>query len=139
MLRLYHEAMKAKSADALAELYAPDAVHEFSFGVPNRPSRYEGREALRAGYRQAWEGHPLEIDAIEDVFVHEGADPEIIVGQWQLIGILSKTRRAVALTGLLVLRVRGGYVVHARDFMDGLGVASALGRQPFSPMSGATA
>jgi len=31
-----------------------------------------------------------------------------------------------------VLRVRNGQIVHARDFMDALGVAHALGRPPFS-------
>jgi hypothetical protein len=28
--------------------------------------------------------------------------------------------------------VRAGEIVHCRDFMDGLGVANALGRAPFS-------
>jgi ketosteroid isomerase-like protein len=132
VLTLYHRAMAAKSADDLAALYAPDAVHEFSFFTPNRPSRLLGRESVRASYKQGWERHPLEIDAIDDVFVVEGADPEMIVGQWQLVGIVRSTRRPVAITGLLVLRVHDGFIVHARDFVDGLGVADALGRAPFA-------
>jgi uncharacterized protein (TIGR02246 family) len=76
VLRRYHDAMRTKSADALAELYAVDAVHELSFFTPNRP-----RELI---------------------------------------------------TGLLVVRVHNGQIVHTRDFMDGLGIAHALGRAPFA-------
>jgi ketosteroid isomerase-like protein len=133
VLRLYHRAMEQKSADDLADLYALDAVHEFGFFTPNRPPRYEGREAVRAAYREGWHNHPLEIDTLGDVFVYEATDPEVVVGQWQLTGSVAATHAPVTLTGLLVLRVRHGHIVHARDFMDALGVAKALGRAPFAP------
>ncbi len=137
VLRLYQRAMQRKSADDLANLYAPDAIHEFGFFTPNRPARYEGREAIRAGYREGWHDHPLDIDTLGDVFVYEATDPEVVVGQWQLTGKVAATRAPVSLTGLLVLRVRHGLVVHARDFMDALGVANALGRIPFTPPANA--
>jgi ketosteroid isomerase-like protein len=133
VLRRFHAAMQARSADALADLYAPDAIHEFSFAVPHRPPRYVGQAEVRAGYREAWHDHPLDIDAIEDVFVHDASDPEVVVGQWRLRGSLRKTGAPIEATGLLVLRVRDGQIVHCHDFMDGLGLARALGRPPFSP------
>jgi len=132
VLGLYHRAMRAKSADDLAALYAPDGVHEFSFFTPGRSEPYAGREAIRAGYGQSWHNHPLAIDAIEDVFVHEAADPEVVIGQWRLTGSVIATGQPVVLTGLLVLRVRDGMIIHTRDFMDGMGVANALGRPPFA-------
>jgi ketosteroid isomerase-like protein len=132
VLRRYHRAMAARSADALADLYAVDAVLEFPFFVPNAASKYAGREAIRQLYRAAWTNHPLEVDVVDDVFVIESADPEVVMGQWQLVGVLKAASRPVALTGLLVLRVRHGRVVHAREFIDGLGNAHALGRLPFA-------
>ncbi|MFI0715123.1 YybH family protein [Streptomyces inhibens] len=54
ILDRFHRAMLDKSADDLADLYAPDAVHEFPFLFPSVPERYEGREEVRAGYRAAW-------------------------------------------------------------------------------------
>lgn len=132
VLRLFHAAMRAKSADALADLYTDDAIHEFSFHTPTQPPQLVGREAVRASYRAGWSNHPLHIDAIEDVFVEDGADPEVVIGQWRATGSLIATGAAVRITGLLVLRVRGGKLVHVRDFMDGLGIAHALGRPPFA-------
>lgn len=132
VLRLFHAAMTAKSADALADLYAPDATHEFPFFTPNQPARLEGREKIRDVYRRAWSDHPLDIERIDDVFVHEGEDREIVVGQWKARAIVRASGRAVEITGLLVLRVRSGLIVHTRDFMDALGIARALGREPFA-------
>lgn len=60
VLRLFHAAMAAKSADALADLYAADGVHELSFPTPHQPPRLEGREAVRETYRRAWSDHPLD-------------------------------------------------------------------------------
>ncbi|MGC5413307.1 nuclear transport factor 2 family protein, partial [Streptomyces sp. DT225] len=54
VLTRYYQAMIDKSPDALADLYAVDAVHEFPFASPGFPPRFEGREAVRAGYRAAW-------------------------------------------------------------------------------------
>ena len=132
VLHRYHDAMLTKSADALAELYAVDAVHEFSFFTPNRPRELVGREAIRASYRAGWADHPLEIHAIEDVFVHVAADPEVVTGQWRARASLRATGAPVEITGLLVVRVHNGEIVHTRDFMDALGIAHALGRAPFS-------
>ena len=131
VLRRFYDAMHAKSADALADLYAEDAIHEFSFTVPHRPSRYVGQAEVRAGYGEAWRDHPLEIDAIEDVFVHDAVDHEVVIGQWRLRGSLRATGVPVEVTGLIVLRVRDGKIVDCRDFMDAMGIARALGRPPF--------
>jgi ketosteroid isomerase-like protein len=122
-----------QDADALADLYAEDAVHEFPFFTPNRPDKLVGREAVRASYRESWASHPLDIDAIVDAFVEDGADPEVVIGQWRLSASVRETGKAVGLTGLLALRVSAGKITHVRDFMDTLGVAHALGRLPFTP------
>ena len=132
VLHRYHEAMRLKSADALADLYAEDAVHEFPFFMANGQHALVGREAIRASYRAGWANHPLDIHAVEDVFVQIAADPEIVTGQFRARATLRSTGAPVEITGLLVLRVHQGQIVHTRDFMDALGVAHALGRAPFS-------
>ena len=132
VLHRYHEAMRTKSADALADLYAPDAIHAFPFFMANGVHELAGREAIRAAYRAGWENHPLDIHAVEDVFVQVGAGPEVVTGQFRARATLRTTGAPVEITGLLVLRVHAGQIVHTRDFMDALGVAHALGRAPFT-------
>jgi ketosteroid isomerase-like protein len=129
MLRRVYAAMQARSADALADLYAVDGVHELGFAVPNRLARLVGREAVRTSYSEGWRNHPLEIEAIEDELVFQATDPEVVIGQWR--GRATRDGAPVSLTGLLILRVRAGAIVHCYDFMDALGVARALGRPPF--------
>jgi len=131
VLHRYHAAMQSKSADALADLYAEDSIHEFSFFTSNRP-RLVGREQVRESYAAGWRNHPLAIDEISDAFVYEATDPEVVIGQWRATGSIIATGARVAITGLLVLRVRAGRIVHTHDFMDGLGIAQALGRPPFA-------
>ncbi len=132
LLSDYYQAMLLKSADALADLYAEDSVHEFGFATPGRPQKLFGREAVRAAYRQGWASHPLDIARIENEFVMDGADAELVTAQWRAQATVRATGKRVSLTGLLVLRVRGGYIVHTRDFMDAVGIDQALGRLPFA-------
>jgi ketosteroid isomerase-like protein len=124
VLARYHQAMLDKSADDLAELYAPAAVHEFPFTSPGFPPRFSGREQIRAGYRAAWGASPVRAEKITDVAVHETGDPEVLVEEHVVVATMPPARR-FTIPGLLVLRVRDGLITHLRDYLDGYGVANA--------------
>jgi ketosteroid isomerase-like protein len=128
VLARFHRAILDKSADDLADLYATDAVHEFPFLFPGIPERYQGREELRAGYRAAWGASPAQPEKIHDVVVHQSTDPEVITVEQIVTGTVTTTGQSFSFPGLLVLRVRNGLIVHARDYMDGLRVAHTMGR-----------
>ncbi|KNB53865.1 nuclear transport factor 2 family protein [Streptomyces caatingaensis] len=131
VLAAYHRAILALSADDLADLYAPDGVHEFPFLTPGRPDRYRGREEIRAGYRASWGARtPVRLQEIHDVAVFDGADPEIVVGLWRATARFAPDAAPITLSGLLILRVRDGLVVHAYDYLDFLGAFHASGRLP---------
>ena len=127
VLACYHQAMHDKSADDLADLYAVDAVHEFPFTSPGFPSRYEGREAVRAGYRAAWGASPAQAEEVRQIAIHETADPEVIIAEHVVMGTLPTGRTTFTVPGLLILHVRGGLITRVRDYMDGLGVVAARG------------
>ncbi|HEX5497359.1 MAG TPA: nuclear transport factor 2 family protein [Mycobacteriales bacterium] len=114
---------------ALADLYAPDAVHHFPFRFPGFPDRYDGREQVRAGYRAAWHSHPVRPTGIREVVVHQGADPEVIVGEFALSGRVTATGGPFSLNGVLMLRVRDGLITEVRDYLDALAVTTQLGKQ----------
>lgn len=127
VLACYYQAMLDKSADDLADLYAVDAVHEFPFTSPGFPPCYEGREAVRAGYRAAWGASPVQVEEIRKIAVHETADPEVIIAEHVVVGTLPTRGTTFTVPGLLVLRVPSGLITRVRDYMDGLGVVSARG------------
>ncbi|WP_329416816.1 nuclear transport factor 2 family protein [Streptomyces sp. NBC_00704] len=128
VLARYQQAMLDKSADDLADLYAVDAVHEFPFLFPGMPEHYQGREEVRAGYRAAWGASPAQPQEIREVVVHENTDPEVIVVEQIVSGIVTTTGQSFNFPGLLVIRIRNSQIVHVRDYMDGLGVAHAMDR-----------
>ncbi|MER6059832.1 nuclear transport factor 2 family protein [Streptomyces sp. NPDC001792] len=125
VLARYYRAMLDKSADDLADLYAVDAVHEFPFTSPGFPPRFEGREAVRAGYRAAWGAGPARVEEIEQIAIHDTADPEVIIAEQVVRGSLPATGASFSVPGLLVLRVRDGLLTRVRDYMDSAGVAAA--------------
>lgn len=128
LLERYHRAMLTMSADDLADLYAVDAVHEFPFTSPGFPSRYEGREEIRSGYRAAWGASPAKVTEIRDLTVHETIDPGVIIAEHVVVGSLPARDLTFTVPGLLVLHVREGLITRVRDYMDGFGVASSRGQ-----------
>ncbi|MDX3224797.1 nuclear transport factor 2 family protein [Streptomyces sp. ME19-01-6] len=126
----FHRAMLNKSADDLADLYAVDARHEFPFSFPGLPACFNGREEIRAGYRAMWGATPVEAETIRDVVIHETAEAGTVVVEQTVVGAVAPTGRPVTVPGILVIRVRDGLIVHTRDYMDGLGVATATDRLP---------
>ncbi|MFF4473365.1 nuclear transport factor 2 family protein [Streptomyces sp. NPDC001599] len=127
VLARYYRAMLDKSADDLADLYAVDAVHEFPFTAPGFPGHFEGREAVRSGYRAAWGASPARVEEVREVAVHETARPGVIVAEHVVVGAVPAARTGFTVPGLLVLHVRDGLIARARDYMDGFGVAAARG------------
>jgi uncharacterized protein len=130
ILRRYQQAIIDKSADDLADLYAADAVHEVPFLFPGMPERFEGREQVRAAYRAAWAATEAQPRTVCEVGVHSCAAGEVLIAEQVVSGVLPSTGQSFEFPGVLVLRVRDGEIIHARDYMDGLGVAHALGRLP---------
>ncbi|MEU2082825.1 nuclear transport factor 2 family protein [Streptomyces albus] len=117
--------MLDKSPDALADLYAVDAVHEFPFSSPGFPSGFEGREAVRAGYRAAWGASPVQVEEVRRVAAYETADPGVLVAEHVVVGRLPAEATTFTVPGLLILHVRDGLITRVRDYMDGLGVVRA--------------
>jgi ketosteroid isomerase-like protein len=109
----------------LADLYAEDAVVEQPF-VSAAPGRIEGREAVRAHFAGA-AGMGLRLVA-RDVVIHETADPEVIVAEfdYEITGGEGTTTAA----NIQVLRVRDGLITATRDYHDHLAIARMTGGLP---------
>jgi uncharacterized protein len=105
-------------ADGLADLYAPDAVIEFSFaGPPGTPVRIEGREAIREYSRQVT-ASPVRIEGYEVTELYQTQDPEVVIVEMWAKATVTTTGRSITATSIQVLRIRDGHIVLFRDFAD---------------------
>ena len=111
----------------ISGLYAEDAVAEIPFALPV-PERITGRATLHERFCALAAGS-LEMKA-ENIRVHETADPEVVVAEFDYRGRSLATGRSFAVSNIQVLRVRDGLIVETRDFHDHVAIAVATGHLP---------
>ena len=105
-------------ADGFADLFAPDAVIEFSFhGPPGTPVRLEGREAIRENARRVM-ASPLRLEDFEVAELYQTQDPEVVIVEMRAKGTVTTTGRSFTATSIQILRIREGHIVLFRDFAD---------------------
>ncbi len=114
----------------MAGYYAPSVVIEMPFAVPALyPARIEAtREELRTRFRAG--AQVRRYHRLSDVVIHETADPEVVIAEYQLHGELVTAGGQFTLQFLMVLTIRDGVIVHSRDYADPIRGAQLLGRIP---------
>ncbi|WP_242894840.1 nuclear transport factor 2 family protein [Actinomadura litoris] len=111
LLRLL-DGVTAGRHEGLPRLYAEDAVVVHPLAEP--AARIEGRAALREHYARL-ERLPLEMTT-RNLVVHQTADPEVIVAEFEYAGRNTETGREFVVPNVFVLRVRDGRIVESRDY-----------------------
>ncbi|MBO2460693.1 nuclear transport factor 2 family protein [Actinomadura violacea] len=106
------DGVTARRPDGLPQLYAEDAVVVHPFAYP--ASRLEGREALREHFARL-PALPVEMTA-RNVVVHQTADPEVIVAEFEYAGRNTDTGRDFVVPNIFVMRIRDGRIVESRDY-----------------------
>ena len=114
----------ANRPDLDEDLLADDAVVEFPFAPPGRPSRFDGRARFLDFARPQRAAFPVRFDDVRDVVVHDTADPEVIVVEYVMAGTLTTTGSQAAAPFISVLRVRDGKVVHWCEYQNPLAMAA---------------
>lgn len=105
-------------ADGLADLFAPDAVIEFTFhGPPGTPVRLEGREAIREYSRNVM-ASPLQLEDYEVAELYQTQDPAVVIAEMRATATITTTGRPFTATSIQVLRIRDGHIELFRDFAD---------------------
>jgi ketosteroid isomerase-like protein len=61
------------------------------------------------------------------ITVHETADPEVIIGEFEYRGVVPGTGEPFAIPNIFVIRVRDGQITESRDYADHVEVARILG------------
>jgi len=129
---LLGEAPDAATATATADLYADDVVIELPFARPGMPSRFDGRASFAAFAATQRASLPARFEEFRNVVIHDTADPEVIIAEYDLAGTVTTTTtvRQASQPFVLVLRVRAGRIVHLREYQNVLGIAAELGQLP---------
>lgn len=111
--------------DDLPDLYAEEThvTHPFH---PLRGPALRTRDELREHFRPTGAGPQLQRRAT-NITIHETADPEVIVAEFEYQGIVD-TGQPFTLPGIFVLRVRDGKIVSSRDYFDHLTAARIRGQ-----------
>lgn len=126
--RLVAAVAERRQGQLIEECYAEDVVVEHPFMVPE-PLVTEGRDRLGERVRQL-AALPITME-VDDIVVHETADPEVVVGEFRSHITSKATGKRITTRNILVLRVRDGIVVSSRDYHDHAAMAALL--RPSAP------
>ena len=121
----------AADMEHIDDLLADDVVVESPFAPPGRPRRFEGRTEFLA-FAQAGRASmpPVRFEHCREIAVHDTADPEVIVVEYELGGVVTATNHRAVAPFIGVLRVRNGRIQHWREYQNVLAIAHALGQLP---------
>ena len=114
----------------IADCYAPAVVIEMPFAVASLyPDRIETtREELRTRFRSG--AAVRRYRRLCDVTIHETADPEVVIAEYELHGELTATGEPFSQRFVMVMTVRDGQIVYSRDYTNPVTAAKLLGRLP---------
>lgn len=115
--------------DEMADLYTADSVIEMPFGPrPGVPLRFEGREGPD-GHRTRFATFlpAIRVTGLDLVALHEAADPEVVIVEYDLHAVAIPTDRSFTNRYVMVVRVRDGLIAYSRDYANPLSSAAAFG------------
>ena len=108
------------------ELLADDVVVEMPTAPEGRVRRIEGKAAFLAYAAEGRANLPFRLTGQRVRHVHETADPEVLVAEYELTGTALTTGRTATASFVGVLRVRDGLVAGWREYQDRAAIARAL-------------
>ena len=103
-------------ASNFIEMMSEDFVMEFPYARPGMQLRIEGREAVLA-YLMTVAGS-VSVDTIDNVVVHEPADPEVVIVEFEAHGRAVKVDEPYYQRYISVIRTHGGRMIHYKDYWN---------------------
>lgn len=117
------------SGAALADLYGDTVVIEMPFAPPGFPRRTETTNGeLRARFGGGAAARVY--DKIDAVTIHETANPEVVIVEYDVHGHRTADGEPFVLSYLNIMTIRHGKIVHSKDHTDPINAARALGMLP---------
>ena len=111
--------------EGFVELMAPDGVIEWPYRPESVPDTLNGRDEIRAF--MATGGRLITFETHADMVIHETADPEVVIIEYTVHGHVTATGAPFTQRVIAVIRVRDGFIVHYRDYINPLPLLAVLG------------
>ncbi|MEU7611540.1 nuclear transport factor 2 family protein [Micromonospora sp. NPDC049204] len=111
--------------DTFVALMAPDGYIEWPYRPPGVPARLRGRAEIRRHLTET-AGTFVTFDEYRNVVLHETADPEVVIVEYEAYGNLVVTGQPFEQTVIAVIRVRNGQILSYRDYLNPLPLVEAL-------------
>ncbi|GAA4636292.1 hypothetical protein GCM10023196_085470 [Actinoallomurus vinaceus] len=100
--------------EKMADLFTEDATFEAPTAPPGAPAHEVGRETFRA--HLAAGAQIQEFTGIDQVTIHETADPEVVITEYRLHGRVLTTDTRFAADIVMITRVRDGLITWIRTY-----------------------
>ncbi|QXJ23885.1 nuclear transport factor 2 family protein [Actinomadura graeca] len=100
------------------DLWADDGDLDLLFAPHGAVRHLQGRDTIREYLIKGQAATPLKLEKIESLVVHETADPEVVVFEFEGLGSVSTTGGTYRTTYIDVLRARDGRIVNLRHFAE---------------------
>lgn len=114
------------SVQSFIDLMSDDFVMEFPYARPGMPTRVEGKAAVLAHLVKVGAG--VTVDSASNLVVHETADPEVVILEFDGHGRALKTGEPYEQRYISVIRARGGKMIHFKDYWNPIqGLKAQLG------------
>ncbi|MGY0058592.1 nuclear transport factor 2 family protein [Streptomyces sp. LZ34] len=110
--------------EAMADVFATDAVFEMPYLPPGAPAHEPGCEAFRAHLREG--AKVQKFDGVDHVQVRTTDDPELVVAEYRLHGRVLATGKRFTFDIVLFARVRDGLITWYRTYSNPLDAAMAF-------------
>jgi ketosteroid isomerase-like protein len=108
------------------EHLADDVIIELPFAAPGQPARFEGRQGFLDFANPQRAALPVHFDECRTTAVHDTADPDTIIVEYELTGTLIETNQQHTAAFVCVLTVRDGKVTRWREYQNTLAILQAL-------------
>lgn len=110
-------------------LWAEDVVIETPFAAGG-PKRVEGRDNFLARTKTSRETIPIRVEEMRDVVVHETTDPNKIIVEYELVGVVLTSGKRESALFIAVMEIRDGLLTLWREYQNTLAMAQAIGQIP---------
>jgi ketosteroid isomerase-like protein len=104
------------AAEGFVDMMSEDFVMEFPFARPGMQRKIEGKTAVLTYLVTVMQG--VSVDSVSDVVVHDTADPDVVIVEFEGHGRALKTGEPYDQRYVSVIRTRDGKIVHYKDYWD---------------------